>query len=157
MTLYIVDINKDIFVQLTTATHGTPIYATVLVENCAGLQSTFSSKKLILDHTPPEVDGIDVKQEVERLIDDENDNEDVARNIYSDSNANVTDNNTILDIFNRSETLTTLKETEPVSTPPSVSDADDRRRVKLKISWQARDQESGIELCMVSVGMSNIF
>ena len=120
------DISKDAFIPLTTAKHGTPVYATAIVENFASLQSMFSSTRLILDHTPPIIFDIGVKETVERLTHHEHIN----------------------------KTLTGFNDTEPTSMAPSVRNTEDERiQVKLNISWQAKDQESGIELCLVSVGM----
>ena len=42
------------------SSHGTPLYVTAIVENHAGLQSTFHSNGLIIDHTPPVIEEVEV-------------------------------------------------------------------------------------------------
>ena len=87
-----------------SAAHGTPLYATVVVKNHAGLQSVIRSEKLVIDHTPPGIENIHV-QVIQGT--------DVAGN---------------------------------------DSLAEDEILVKLNISWNAVDDESGIKMCFVSVG-----
>ena len=48
-------------VFMVSAAHGTTLYATVVVKNHAGLQSVFQSEKLVIDHTPPGVDSVNVQ------------------------------------------------------------------------------------------------
>ena len=139
------------FVSLATA-HGTPIYATVVVENFAGLQSVFSSNVIVLDHTPPIIENIAAVEEIEYLPNNDDVDVDVANSTDLASNDDAPGNNSIPAIFRSSDAFTTPVFTEPVSTPSSVSAADKQRRVRLKISWQTRDKESGIKMCMVSVG-----
>ena len=49
---YHIDPSTDEIFTLS-ATHGTPVYGTVIVENFAGLTSVFRSNKILVDHTPP--------------------------------------------------------------------------------------------------------
>ena len=103
-SLYLVDVNTDI-VFTVSASHGTPVYATAIVENFAGLRSVFRSKKVVTDHTAPVIQDIVVEKKV---VDAEP--------------------------FNASDV------------------ADGETILQLKVSWNARDVESGLKLCFVSVG-----
>ena len=87
-----------------SAAHGTPLYATVVVKNHAGLQSVFQSEKLVIDHTPPGVDNV---------------------NVQVIQGTDMTGNDSL---------------------------AEDETLVKLNISWNAVDDESGLQMCFVSVG-----
>ena len=87
-----------------SAAHGTPLYATVIVKNHAGLQSVFRSEKLVIDHTPPGIENVHVQ-----VI----------------QGTGMTGNDSL---------------------------AEDETLVKLNISWNAVDDESGLKMCFVSVG-----
>ena len=58
-SFYQIDKLSDEYVSIS-ASHGTPVYVTAIVENYAGLRATFYSQKLMVDHTPPEVKDINV-------------------------------------------------------------------------------------------------
>ena len=89
------------------ASHGTPVYATAIVENFAGLISVFRSKKILIDHTPPVFGNIMAKVKAV----------DPKRNVENVTSANETN-------------------------------------VRLEISWNITDDESGVQMCFVSVGKS---
>ena len=54
---YHIDPSTDQIFTLS-ATHGTPVYGTAIVENFAGLTSVFRSRKILVDHTPPVFENI---------------------------------------------------------------------------------------------------
>ena len=104
-SLYPVDVNTDETFAIS-ASHGTPIYATAIVENFAGLRSVFRSKKVVNDHTPPVIQDILVEK-------------DEVKDYH---------------ILNTSDV------------------AADEMMLRLRVSWDASDEESGIKACFVSVG-----
>lgn len=99
--MYPVDIRSDVMVSLT-APHTSPLYATAVVENFAGLRSVFHSRMIVVDHTPPVIEGVQV----------------VAEMKYD-----------FIDMKNKSALL------------------------KLNVTWNVQDEESGIQVCFISVGM----
>ena len=58
-SFYQIDKSSDEHIPLLVP-HGTPVYITAVVENYAGLRSTFHSKRIIVDHTPPVIEDVNV-------------------------------------------------------------------------------------------------
>ncbi|KAK3589130.1 hypothetical protein CHS0354_017096 [Potamilus streckersoni] len=50
-----------------TVPHGSPVFVTAMTWNYAGLMSTFTSDAITVDHTPPDIQNVTAKVEVENL------------------------------------------------------------------------------------------
>lgn len=59
---YPIDKSGDEYFSIS-ASHGTPVYGTAIVENYAGLRSTFFSQRIQVDHTPPVIDDVVIKMQ----------------------------------------------------------------------------------------------
>ena len=131
LTPYPIDGSNDEIVTLS-ASHGTPVYATAIAENFAGLQSVFISDKIVIDHTAPVIENVVVEEEIiyMAVMDDS-----AAENSTAagSSNPQINANNSA-----RNDNVTLTSE--------------EGRTIRLKISWQVSDDEIGIQMCLVSFG-----